>query len=613
MSNIFSIGISGLNAAKASLDLTSHNISNVNTDGYNRQVLTQSAAPPQFAGYGYVGSGVDLNSVSRLYDGFMDKQLQGATAGDSGYQTQLTALNDIDNLVSDGSAGISNVMQGFYSSIQTLGSQPSSIAARQSVISQAQSVASRFGSMNTRLNELRNGLINTVSASVDSVNAYAKQISQLNQQIINLGQGDGRAPNDLLDQRDNLVLKLNKLIKTDSVQQSDGTYNIFVGQGQPLVLGNSSYDMVMSRGAPAQPEDPEAPSISVKLPGGTMVALDSTLLSGGSIAGAMTTLTTDLPRVQSDLGRMAIEFSDAVNRQHALGVDLNGQLPTSNFFTDLSAQRTAAETATTPAGQAKALRAALSSFSVILQDPSKLAVSSNLQAAKATPSGTPSVTSIWQVSNLSPATNPVLPAAPALTLKYQPANVPPALPFAADYGGTAIVVTQSATQPGVYQFTVPVGPLATDVANIAFKYEGQATTNQDIVISPRSGAVTASAQLDNANLLEMGRLQTRQLMAATPSTGNTFMPTIGAARTANSQSFYGQMVSYVGSRTNVIQVSQQSQEAALQEVKLRKESFSGVNLDEEAANLMRYQQAYQASSKVIQVAQEMFKTVLGIA
>ncbi len=166
MSGIFSIGISGLNAARAALDVTSHNISNVNTDGYNRQRLSQSAATPQFVGYGYAGRGVDLYAVSRLYDGFMEEQLQNVTASSSGFQTQATALVDIDNLITDGNAGLSNVMQGFYTSLQTLSQQPTSIAARQSVISQAESLSGRFQSMNTRMEEVRNGLINQINTSV---------------------------------------------------------------------------------------------------------------------------------------------------------------------------------------------------------------------------------------------------------------------------------------------------------------------------------------------------------------------------------------------------------------------------------------------------------------
>ena len=603
MSGIFSIGISGLNAARAALDVTSHNISNVNTDGYNRQRLSQSAATPQFVGYGYAGRGVDLYAVSRLYDGFMDEQLQNVTASSSGFQTQTTALSDIDNLITDGNAGLSNLMQGFYASLQTLSQQPTSIAARQSVISQAESLSGRFQSMNTRMEEVRNGLINQINTSVEGVNSYARQIAALNEQIISLNQGEGRAPNDLLDQRDTLVRDLNKLIKTDVVEQSDGMYSVYIGQGHPLVIGETSYEMTMMRGAPAQPEDPEAPSLGIKLPGtNNTVVLNSQLIAGGSIAGAMTTLNYDVARVQADLGRMAVEFSDAMNRQQALGVDLNGQPATAPMFADLTAFRAAAESATTPAGQAKAMRDALRRFAVAVQDPAQLAVASGIQAGSAA-AGSPIISAIWQVSNLSPAVNPLLSSAPALALNYIPGNTPP---FEADYGGTIVPVTQSATQSGVYEFTLASGE------HIAFKFEGQAATNQTIPVTPRTGAASESAQLDNANLLEMARLQTRPLMAATPNSTVTFLPAVGAARTGSLQSFYGQTASYVGSRTNVVQVSLTAQEAALQEVKLKRESLSGVNLDEEAANLIRYQQAYQASSKVIQVAQEIFKSLLDL-
>lgn len=602
MSSIFSIGVSGLNAAKAALEVTSHNIGNVNTDGYNRQRLEQAAASPQFVGFGYVGRGVDLYAVSRMYDGFMESQLRAVTASSSGFQTQELALNDIDNLLSDPSTGLSSVMQGFYSSLQQLSQQPSSVAARQTVLSQAETVAGRFQAMNSRLEELRNGLINQVGNSVETVNAYAKQLADLNKQIVSLNEQNGRLPNDLLDQRDVIVRDLNKLIKTDSITKPDGTVDVFIGQGHPLVLSESNYEVVMTRGGTNNPEDPEAPSLNIKLPGtNNLVAVDPQLIKGGSIAGAMTTLIYDLTRVQADMGRMAIEFSDAINTQHLMGVDLNGNAATSGLFTDLSSFRTTAYAATTVGGQAKAMRDALDNFGVAIQDPAKLALSSNVVSTAAT-TIQPKISSIWQVGQIGGTAAANTPwTGGALNLQYNPAINPP---FQADTGGPAVSVTQSPNQSGVYQFTLASGQ------TFAFKFEGQSATAQTI---PIGTSVGSNVQLDNSNLLEMAKLQTKSLMAATPTSTTTVLPLTTDPRTASMQSFYGQMVSYVGSRTNVVQVSKQAQDAALQEVKLKKESFSGVNLDEEAANLLRYQQAYQASSKVIQAAQEMFQTLLQIA
>ena len=611
MSNIFTIGLSGLNAAKAALEVTSHNISNVNTEGYSRQRVSQSATLPQFMGYGYVGRGVDLDGVTRIHDTFMESQINKIKASTAGFSTQARALSDLDNLLADVSTGVTQVIQGFHESTQALSQQPTSIPVRQAVLSQAENVAGRFTSLGTQIEETRGQLINKVANSVDELNAYAKQVASLNKQIIQLTQGEARVPNDLLDKRDAIVGQMNKLMKVDRNIQSDGSYNLFIGQGHPFVLGESQYDIGMVQGGAAQPEDPQAPSLVIKIPDtNNTVAVNSDMINGGEIAGALTVLNHDLPRLQADVGRMAIEFSDAVNRQHSLGYDLNGQPATGGVFNDLSADLTTAYTMTTRAGQARVLREALGKFGVAIQNPSSLAVSSGVVT---TPVVAPLVATdakipaIWQVASLSPAANtplpgptvPPAPPTPTLTLNFNPAAAPA---FTADYGGATIPVTQSKNQSGVWQFDLPTG------VTLAFRYEG-GTKAGAINVQAATPPMTASA-LNNANILEMGRLQSRNMMAPTPTSPTTLLPAAGSNRTASFQSFYGQAVSYVGSRTNVINVSFDSQTAALQEVSLKKESLSGVNLDEEAANLIRYQQAYQASSKSIQIAQEMFRSVL---
>lgn len=619
--SIFGIAVTGLNAAKAALETTSHNINNVNTQGYTRQTTTQKASDPLFEGYGFVGTGANLTGVSRIYDQFTEAQLRDVNAKVASLDAQTQSLHDLDNLMADSNAGLSSVIQGFFSSMQTLNAQPSSTAARQSVLSQAQALSGRFAAIGSRVEELRQGLSIQANSSVESINAYSTEIANINRQISTLQQGAGRLPNDLLDRRDALVQKLNGMIKTDVVVQDDGSYSIFVGQGQALVLGDQAGKMVLER---VNPDDPDAISVGIAIPNvsGT-IAIDPSRMGGGKLEGIMGVLGTDVRRIQTDLGRMAVELSDAFNRQHSLGYDLTGQ-PAAGalFFSDLTAERAAAEaTGASPDKQAFYMRQALDKFAVVIADPSKIAASSALQGKNvADPvAGKPSIASIWQTANLHRSataaldTNPSLsqvlaqatPAVSSLNLHYDPAATGVQFSITAVPGLAISPITLSTTQSGVYEFTVQSGD---DKVNIQFKPEGVSTSAQDITLSTKVPG-TLAAQ-DNANMLEMSRLQTKPLVRPTPTASSNLVPPLTDKPTTNLQSFYGQMVSYVGNRANVASIALTAQEASQQQVSLNREEISGVNLDEEAANLIRFQQAYQASSRVIQVAQDMFKNLL---
>ena len=619
--SIFGIAVTGLNSAKAALEVTSHNIGNVNTQGYTRQTTTQKASDPLFEGYGFVGTGVNLTGVNRVYDQFTEKQMRDVNAKVASLDAQKQSLQDLDNLMADSTAGLSSVLQGFFSSIQTMNSQPSSTAARQSVLSQAQALAGRFAAIGGRVEELRQGLATQVNSSVESINAYAGEIASINRQIATLQQGNGRLPNDLLDRRDNLVQKLNELVKTDVVVQDDGSYSVFIGQGQSLVLGDQVGKMVMER---VNPDDPDAISVGISIPNVTgTITIDPARMGGGKLEGIMQVLGTDVRRIQTDLGRMAVELSDAFNRQHSLGYDLNGQPATGAlFFNDLTAERAAAEaTGASPDKQAFYMRQALDKFGVALTEPSKIAASSGLQATHTVDpvAGKPSIASVWQTANLHQSTTAALdtnktlgqvlgqatPAVTSLNIQYDPSQPMPYSVTPVPAGLTISAVSLSSTQSGVYEFTVQSG---NDKVNISFKPEGSASTVQNLTLGQRTPG-TLAAQ-NNANMLEMGKLQTKPLLRPTPTASSNLVPPLSDTPTTNLQAFYGQMVSYVGNRANVADVALTAQEASKQQVMLSREEISGVNLDEEAANLIRFQQAYQASSRVIQVAQDMFKNLL---
>ena len=617
MSSIFSIGLSGLNSAKAALSTTSHNIGNVNTPGYHRQRVSQSAAFPAFEGYGYLGRGVELTAVNRVYNRYLERQLANATTQDANYATQLNTLAQLDDLLGDPATSLSTSISSMFSSLQGINASPESIPARQAAINGMQAFAGNVQLLNTRLEELRQGTNTQIRATVSQINAIASQIADINVQIQSLSQADAM-PNDLLDQRDQLVLDLNKLVKADVTVQSDGRYTISIGSGQALVASGEHFPLEVVENA----VDPQKLEIAYAGSNGT-VRIPDRLFDGGSLSGLINSKAEAINRAQADLGRLVIEVADQMNRQSSLGRDLYNE-PGGPLFKDLNGFRPVAVGEVNPAtGQVETLeskiqacREAAADFSVVVSDPSRLAVGSSLKAGSldATQPVQPVITSIWQT-------------APGNHEDYAPTGKAPDLPAGGfeiryDAASSSFVVAKPATGYEIVPNGQAAGGFilrATDPANkltIEFKAEGMGKDDKTFTIGNKaSGLDTAEGKADfqpadNANMLEMIKIQTKDTMSSTPNGTTNFTPSGSAIKTTNFEGFFGQLVSFVGSKTNEVKVAAEAQVTTLKETYLARESFSGVNLDEEAANLIRYQQAYQASSKVIQIAQQIFSDLL---
>nr|WP_294864708.1 flagellar hook-associated protein FlgK [uncultured Pseudogulbenkiania sp.] len=594
--SIFSIGVSGLNAAQGALTVTSHNISNVNTAGYTRQVTQQAARYPQSASYGFIGQGVDLTHVNRVYDDYLTQQVQSAQATDSYYSGQLDFLKQVDSLMADSTVGVSPSLQDFFGSLQTLSSDPSAIPSRQTAINNAQALATKFRTLDGQLQEMASGVSTRIKASVDTINGLASQIADLNQRISGLtvktsGGTTLSAPNDLLDQRDQAILELNKQVKASVVPQSDGSYSVFIGNGQTLVLGNQANQLATQ----PDPADPQQLQLVYQSTSGSNTVIPTSLIQGGALGGLFDFRDNTLTEARTRLGNLAIDFATAINYQQQLGLDLNGQ-PGQPLFTDLSAY------ASDPRGAASALQ-------VTMTDPKGLATASNLKPGSPAVSPTGSGLTISGVystlpgnygwSSASAAGAPDVTAHPSYNLTSL--SIDSTTMTATVVNGAGPTTYNVVPQPNVENgYKLVSGSPAVD-AGIAFKLSGQLTTGLTLSVVPNAAPIGAG---DNANLLEMTKLQTRPLVdddrADTSSSLTSFA------------SHYASMVSYVGSVTNEVAVTSTAQTNVLQEAQKARDAISGVNLDEEAANLIKYQQAYQASSKVIQIAQQLFSSLLQI-
>lgn len=321
MSSIFGIAVSGLNAARASLTTTSHNISGLNTAGYHRQVNGQASNIANYTGAGYIGNGVQTTSISRVYDSHLEKVVQSNTAMESYYSTQEAQLDQLDGIIADPTVGITPALQSFFESLQVLTqpNMPASIPSRQAVVNQAQALVTRMQTMDARIEEIREGVNTGIRLTVDNINAQANKIAELNKQIQQLSLGDQIVPNDLLDARDQAVLELNKSVKATVVKQDGNVYNVFIGSGQSLVLG----EIPMQLAATPSRDDPQRYAVSYK-ENNMLFEIPGSQIDGGSLGGLLNFRRDALDVAQNALNRIAIGFAQSMNAQHLLGVDVNG-------------------------------------------------------------------------------------------------------------------------------------------------------------------------------------------------------------------------------------------------------------------------------------------------
>lgn len=320
-SNIFSASLSGMNAAQYGLSTTQHNIANASTPGYTRQSLLTNSLPAQATGAGFVGQGVSVAGVVRSYDQFLTGQVRQVQSQASYLTSYLSSMTQVDNLVSNSTSGVSTAVQGFFNAMNGLANSPESIPARQTVLGTAQSAVNSFQAMDQSLTDIGNSLTGQISGSVQTVNTYASQIANLNISIKSaIASSQGQQPNDLLDQRDQLVNLLNKEVKVTVQQQTDGSMSVFVGNGQALVVG----DQAMALQVVQNPNDPSKVDVAYLNWSGKTVTMQQNSLQGGNLGAYLTFRDQSLEPARNALGRVALGLAASLNQQNQLGQDLNG-------------------------------------------------------------------------------------------------------------------------------------------------------------------------------------------------------------------------------------------------------------------------------------------------
>jgi flagellar hook-associated protein 1 FlgK len=329
--DLLGIGISGLKAQQTALAVTGHNITNAGTEGYSRQTVNFNENTPQFTGGVWTGNGVSVDSVQRVYDEFLTKQMQRDTSIFNEFDTLSLNASQIDSLLADSGTGIQPGIERIFGSLQSVVDDPSSLPARQVLISEANGLVDRFSSINDRLNnqsEIINGQMEIVAGEITTI---GNAIAELNQQIqFALAASNGSPPNDMLDQRDKLITDLSELIAVETVAQDGSTLNVFIGNGQSLVIGNESNEIF------AQAGNIDPSRVGIFFRKGDTVQEVTAEIKGGQLGGMLEFREQILEPTISGLGRVAMSITETFNQQHQLGIDFEGSKG-GNFFEDLNA------------------------------------------------------------------------------------------------------------------------------------------------------------------------------------------------------------------------------------------------------------------------------------
>ncbi|CEJ63976.1 MULTISPECIES: flagellar hook-associated protein FlgK [Citrobacter] len=551
MSSLINNAMSGLSAAQAALNTASNNISSYNVAGYTRQTTIMAQANSTLGAGGWVGNGVYVSGVQREYDSFITNQLRAAQNQSSGLTTRYEQMSKIDNLLASKTSSISTSMQGFFTSLQTLVSNAEDPAARQALIGKADGLVNQFRTTDQYLRDQDKQVNIAIKASVDQINNYSKQIASLNDQISRLtGVGAGASPNDLLDQRDQLVSELNKIVGVEVSIQDGGTYNVTMANGYSLVQGSNARQLA----AVPSSDDPSRTTVAYVDGVAGEVAIPEKLITTGSLGGLLTFRSQELDQTRNTLGQLALAFADAFNTQHKKGFDANGD-PGKNFF-DIGGPAVLSNTKNKGTGALDV----------------KMTDSSSVQATdyKITFDGVD-----WQVTRLADNTS------------FKPA------------------VTDGKMSFDGLEITVKNGALAND--SFTVKPVGDAIINMKVAVTDESKIAMAEvSKNDTAPNVDKGKSDNRN--------GQKLLDLQTKATIGNKtfNDAYATLVSDVGNKTATLKTSSTTQNNVVTQLSNQQQSISGVNLDEEYGNLQRYQQYYLANAQVLQTANSLFDALLNI-
>lgn len=485
MSDILSIGKSGLFASKQSLETTGHNIANANTEGYSRQRVIQTTNVPVVSYGNTEGTGVRTLGNTRIHDEFVEKRLNSHISQHEFAKERTNRLEQIENIFNEtDNEGLNNVMNRFYNSFRDLANQPENEAVRSVVRDTATLIIKDVHRIRETLDGISSTIDRNLQKNVTDINSSINRVCQLNKEIAKLENIGGQS-GDLRDQRDAAIRTLSEFFDISSYQDNNGAYVVAAKNVGTLVAGGAAQELSIG--------PVEAEKAGNNMPGSVEIYFKdrtgepiSKSFKGGTLSSIIQVRNDDIKKLRDNIDSLTFEFANSVNALHRRGF-VNRQIEVS-------------------------------------------------------PNGDP--------------------------VKFD---------------------TKGAT------------------TNIDFFKIGASSTNSaqtfdlsDEVKSDLNNIATAllpNASGDNRVALAISKLQHEKILG-------------DGTRTLEEQ--YLQTIGSIGLETGKARLDAQQSEGILAQTKQMKERISGVSIDEEAANLMKYQHAYDASAKVLKASDEMFKTVLAI-
>ncbi len=665
--NLYQTGVSGLLAAQQQLATTGHNIANVNTDGYNRQRAEQTNTVGDAFGGNFLGSGTYIQDVTRIYNQFSYKEQLLTTSSLGGADSSYQNLNQLNEIMSFSGTAVMNSIDRFYQAVNGIADNPSDLGLRSIALTQAEILAADFNSLNENFDQLEKSANGEISQTAKQISEISVEIAKINETILqNNSFSTAGQPNDLLDKRDMLISQLGEYTKVNTVTDANGVVTVMIGGGNTLVAGITSLGVQVNAGDP----DPNQTSLTLTGPNSN-VAIDERTM-GGSLGALLSFRDNDLIELRSEINRIAMGISETINAAQEDGLDLN-QNQGKNIFTDINNPTLTASRVLVPSDNAGTLAAEVVITDITQVPTNEFEIkfdgvdyvmtnkrdgsATNLGAPGATTyntvygfdfvelSGAPAIDDTYVIRptensaslmavtlndgagiaasaaiEIKASDNNVSAGKVAITNMSDPVAARAMMPMRVD-------VLESPAGSGTYTYQVydntgaPTGPLSSytppapatavfDVPALPALPPAAAGTGLftiEISGTPSGSFPSSPEQYEIVDAFGIGNGNNAVQLALTQEKG-----VLNAGQETFSQSL-GISTSDVGSKAKSAELVADTAQALYTQAYNRNQQTSGVNLDEEAANLLRFQQAYQAASQIISTANTIFDTLLAAA
>jgi flagellar hook-associated protein 1 len=626
VSDVFGISVSALQAFQAAINVAGNNIANASTPGYAKESINLTTATPQASGAISIGNGVVISGVSRSFNQATADQLNASQSSLGQLNAMQNYSSQIDNLVGVTAGGLSTAVQSFYSAWSDVANSPASTATRQALIGKAQSVAASFQSTSSQLNYLNTDINSRITSDVQQINTLGASISTLNKQIvIGTAENGGHPPNELLGQRDQLVTNLAALTGISTTVDSNGSLNVFLGNGQPLVLQGITVQLT------TVPNQFDASQLEVSSTTSNGSVINGSITSG-DLGGLLAARSQVVDPAKNQLGQIAVAFSETVNSQQNVGLDLTGKLGANLFSVGAPlATPSSKNTGGATAAVSVTTVGALTANDYILSNKAGTYSLTNAATGSAVPfTGSGTLASPLTADGLSI----VLTGTPASGDQFliQPtaqaaATVTAVLSNPSQIAAAAAV---NATPAGANTGTGTIG--SGTVLNAANPNLLTTTTiqfNTATTYSINGSGPPYSTYSPGANISANGwQVQ----IGGTPAAGDSFTVKSNAGATGDNRNALlgakqqtglvlangtlsindsvSALITGIGSQAQQINTAQTAQTAVNTQAVNNQQATSGVNLDEEAAKLLQWQQAYGAAAKALQIGNSLFQSLL---